>query len=318
LPDVCRDNVTVDPEGKPFLVDFGICADMDSGVVLTTTVEGFGNRSFAPPECEAGSVDAATEASDVYSLGKLLYWMASGRKFMVRENFNRDSLTIADQHAAQYISSIIHRTVREDPGTRWTATELLRVIDWALDKLREHAAIRENGLIGLADGFGPNGQCNESGQRSATRAPLGNPPGDWDLAESFFVRDAVTLDQIRVGVRVMHGSRRVEVELVKGGDEVPSGEWLSGGRRKFRGQAAAVQVLELPSEIGPTLGPSEVYWVILSPGDVDSEIAWSSAALELLPRQFKFAIRELPNEWEPRVSTQGPGLALRVLARAPQ
>jgi hypothetical protein len=60
---------------------------------LTTTVEAFGNRSFAPPECEAGSVDDATEASAVYSLGKLFYWMTSGRRFMVRENFDRESRT---------------------------------------------------------------------------------------------------------------------------------------------------------------------------------------------------------------------------------
>jgi hypothetical protein len=59
-------------------VDYGICADDEWEARLTSTMEGFGNRLYAAPECEPGSVDDAREPSDIYSLGKLLYWMAIG------------------------------------------------------------------------------------------------------------------------------------------------------------------------------------------------------------------------------------------------
>jgi len=45
-------------ENTVAVIDFGICAETsEDRVVLTTLNEGFGNRSFAAPECEAGSPD---------------------------------------------------------------------------------------------------------------------------------------------------------------------------------------------------------------------------------------------------------------------
>jgi serine/threonine protein kinase len=315
--DIKPDNVIVDEAGTPFLVDFGICAMDGSEVILTTTVEGFGNRSFAPPECDAGSPDDASEASDIYSLGKLLYWMTSGRRFMVRESFDRDTLTIADPHACQYISVLIEHTVREDPGARWSSTELLQRIDWALDKLDEQSAIRETGLTVLEDGFGPNDQCNEGSYHSATRTPRGNPSADHDIAQSFFVDEVVALDQIDIGVTRLHGSGQADVVLVKGGLQVPS-EDSRDVIEKWDGtltETGTPQILRLPSTSRPTLGPSEVYWVILSPSEGDGEIAWMSAALELMPRMATFAERNRPDPWQARKSVQGPGPSLRVLAR---
>lgn len=312
--DIKPNNVIVDEAETPFLVDFGICAMEDSEVVLTTTVEGFGNRSFAPPECEAGSVDVASEASDVYSLGKLLYWMASGRKFMVREDFDREKLTLADQHARQYVSVLIQHAALENPHARWTTTELLQRIDWALDKLAEHSALRESGLVVLADGFGPNDECNQSGSRSATKAPRGNPPADHDVAQSFFVSEATALHELDIGVKLLHGSGRAEVVLVTGGDEVPSDDVVEAWEVEIT-ERHTLQLLRFPSESRPTLGPDEVYWVILLPCNDDSEIAWISAAVELMPRLARFAERDRTNDWEPRVSVGGPGQSLRVLGR---
>jgi serine/threonine protein kinase len=318
--DIKPNNVVVDEAGTPFLVDFGICAIDGSQVVLTTTVEGFGNRSFAPPECDAGSPDDASEASDIYSLGKLLYWMTSGRRFMVRESFDKETLTIADPHACQYIAVLIEHTVREDAGARWTSTELLERIDWAQDKLGEHSAIRGTGLTVLEDGFGPNDQCNEGSYLSATRTPRGNPPADHDIAHSFFVGEAVALDQIDVGVTLLHGSGQAEVVLVKGGLQVPSEDSRDVIEQWNEAitETSTLQILRLPSTSRPMLEPNEFYWVILSPTDEDSEIAWMSAALELMPRLATFAERSRPDEWQPRKSVSGPGPSLRVLARREQ
>jgi serine/threonine protein kinase len=315
--DIKPNNVTVDENGKAFLVDFGICAEENSDLVLTTTAEGFGNRSFAPPECDAGSVDRASPASDVYSLGKLLYWMASGRKLMVREDFDKEKLTVDDPHAAQYVSVFIHRSVLEDPGARWTTTDFLQDIDWALEKLKEHSVIRESGLMVLDDGFGPNDECYEGGSLSATSAPRGSPPAHHDVAQSFFVREPAALDQLDIGVKLLHGSGRAVVVLVEGGDVVPSDEVIENWEVEIT-ERDTLQLLRLPSTSRPTLGPSEVYWVILSPSDDDSEIAWISAAAELMPRLARFAERDRPDAWQPRVSVDSSGQSLRVLARAEQ
>ncbi len=317
--DIKPDNVVVNEAGTPFLVDFGICADDDSQVMLTT-VEGFGNASFAAPECDRGSIEAAAEPSDIYSLGKLLYWMATSgreRRFMRREDFDRDSLTISDPLALQYVSVLIDRSVREDPGSRWSVTELRDGVDWALTKLAEHAAIREQGRAVLVDGFGPNDACYENGSRSA-RTGHGDPPQDYEIAQSFFVRQPVVLDRLDIGLALRHGLGEVEIKLLAGGGEVPSDDAdnvVEQWRRTIEGQPNHVQVLRLSPDSEKSLGPHEVYWVTLTACGSHSDIAWISAAIELVPQLVRFADRPRGSDWTPRVSTSGPGLALRILTR---
>lgn len=315
--DIKPNNITVDDSGRPFLVDFGICAYDGSDPGLTNKTEALGNRSFAAPECEPGNPDSVREPSDVYSLGKVLYWMTSGGELMSREHFDRDKLTIADPFVQQYVSVLIHHTVREDPGSRWSVSELRGRVDWALAKVREHAAIRAAGLTVLADGFGPNNQCYQGSFRSVTTPPRGNPPGDHDVAESFFVRDAVALDRIDIGVNVFHGSGRVEVLLIEGDLQSPSGNEIERWEVEIA-NPGTLQVLELPSVSHPTLGPSELYWVILSATEPDSEIAWTSAPLELMPCNSRFATRNASNDWQLHLAPSGPGHSLRVLARPAQ
>jgi serine/threonine protein kinase len=315
--DIKPNNVVVDEEGKPYLVDFGICADMESEVVLTTTIEGFGNAAFAAPECGAGSVDAASEASDVYSLGKVLYWMTSGKKVFVRERYDPETLTVTDPHVAQYVSMIMDRTVREEPSSRWTSTDLLRGIDWVIAKMDEHSSIRTTGRVVLTDGFGPDNDCNRGSSRSATGAARGNPPAHHDIAESFFVRDPVALDQIDIGVRARQGSGKAEVLLAKGELAAPS-ESEEDVLERWPINIAepnTLQVLQLQSARKPTLGPHEIYWVILSAVEDDSDVAWISAADELKPRVSWIAERDRPADWQSRESRGGPGLAFRVLGR---
>ena len=315
--DIKPNNITIDHNGRPFLVDLGICAYDGPDVGITHAMEALGNRSFAAPECEPGNPETVGAPADIYSLGKVLYWMTSGKKLMHRENFDPAALIIEEPLVRQYVSVLIDHTVRENPSARWSVTELLAQVDWALAKVAEHDAIRDTGLVVLTDGFGPNGQCYQSSSRSATTPPRGNPPADHDVAEAFFVREPVTLYRIDIGVNLRHGSGEIEVLVVEGDLEGPSENIVEQWAITVE-QPHDPHVVELASTSHPRLGPGEVYWVILSASHEDSEMAWLSAAIELEPCLSRFAERDVPNDWQLGLSIRGPGQSLRVLARPDQ
>ena len=59
----------------------------------------------------------------------VLYWMSLGRKHFAREDFDAAGFKLADLHARQYISTIIDRTVRHDPGSRLMASQVIEQLD---------------------------------------------------------------------------------------------------------------------------------------------------------------------------------------------
>jgi serine/threonine protein kinase len=69
------------PTGPAVVGDFGICHIEDDGTRLTLTEEAAGPWLYMAPELEDGRVGEISKKSDTYSLGKLLYWMLSGRVF---------------------------------------------------------------------------------------------------------------------------------------------------------------------------------------------------------------------------------------------
>jgi serine/threonine protein kinase len=75
------------------LIDFGICQFIDGDVFNTTVDEPLGNRSFAAPELEAGTNIDPGPKSDIYGLGKLLYWSITGGRFIARENLTDEVMS---------------------------------------------------------------------------------------------------------------------------------------------------------------------------------------------------------------------------------
>ncbi len=244
--------------------------------------------------------------------------MASRRQHFAREDFDEAKLTIADPYASQYIATIIDHTVRHDPGSRWSASQVIEQIHWALAKLAEQSEVRDAGSIVLVDNFGPNNTGNESNSRSA-KTGHGDPPADYELAQSFFVREAAVLDRVDIGLALRGGSGQVAVTLIKGGFEVPSNspEDVAESWRSHVGASPnKLRVRSFNSESGIDLDSQEVYWIKLSATGPNSNVAWISAPIELDPQVTRMADRPIPNEWTPRVSPRGPGLALRVIAHA--
>jgi len=77
--DLKPSNVLVDERDEPHVTDFGLARRLDGGSELTASGQVLGTPSFMPPEQVAGRRDAIGAASDVYSLGAILYHLLTGR-----------------------------------------------------------------------------------------------------------------------------------------------------------------------------------------------------------------------------------------------
>ncbi len=119
--DIKPANVLIASDGSPVVADFGLCFFKDSDEERQTQPEeAIGSRYFKAPELEDGRADEVTPAADVYSLGKVLYWMFAGRSFE-REKHHEERFDLRPQeprtvHAFLY--EIIDGAIAEKPQMR--------------------------------------------------------------------------------------------------------------------------------------------------------------------------------------------------------
>jgi predicted Ser/Thr protein kinase len=77
--DLKPSNILIDEEGRPHVSDFGLAKRVESDDGLTQSGAVLGTPSYMAPEQAAGTRGKLGPASDVYSLGAILYQMLTGR-----------------------------------------------------------------------------------------------------------------------------------------------------------------------------------------------------------------------------------------------
>jgi hypothetical protein len=129
-------------DNEVWLSDFGICHDAAAKDRLTDLNEVVGPRGFTAPELEAGGQVPITPAVDLYSLGKVIFYMLSGGGLIAREELGSPSFTSVfvqgQRHAL--LRTLLSRLIALVDTRMQTASELgeelRRIISWDSQAVR--------------------------------------------------------------------------------------------------------------------------------------------------------------------------------------
>ena len=77
--DLKPSNILIDGEGEPHVTDFGLAKRVEEAESLTRTGAVLGTPAYMAPEQAAGARGEVGPASDVFSLGTILYQMLTGK-----------------------------------------------------------------------------------------------------------------------------------------------------------------------------------------------------------------------------------------------
>jgi serine/threonine protein kinase len=77
--DLKPDNIMIDHDGEPVVMDFGLARHVDSDIQITMQGHVLGTPAFMSPEQVEGDPEKMGPPTDIYSLGVVLFQMLTGR-----------------------------------------------------------------------------------------------------------------------------------------------------------------------------------------------------------------------------------------------
>lgn len=139
-------NILIDEKGTVKITDFGIALALSQNS-LTQTNSLLGSVHYISPEQARGAI--ATKASDIYSLGILLYELLTGTVpfkgesavSIALKHFQSDFPSVRDQQPSipQALENVILKATAKDPNHRYSSVEAMREdLQTVLDPTRRY------------------------------------------------------------------------------------------------------------------------------------------------------------------------------------
>ena len=117
--DLKPDNIYLRGDEKTVVIgDFGLCFIDDEGERQTLLDEAVGSRYYMHPELEDGGVVEVKPYHDLYSLGKVFYWIFSDGKMFSREKHREIDYDLADSingnHFYEHLYRLLDKMIVND------------------------------------------------------------------------------------------------------------------------------------------------------------------------------------------------------------
>ena len=134
-PDLKPSNILVDASGRPKLLDFGIAKLLDEEGDPTQTVERLMTPGYASPEQLRGA--SQTTATDIYSLGAVLYRMLTGRSPHESDESSASAMEVItgareipaarslNRDLPGDVDAILRKALRREPEERYVSVDAL-------------------------------------------------------------------------------------------------------------------------------------------------------------------------------------------------
>src|SRR5262245_516437 len=133
--DLKPSNILLDPFDQPRVTDFGLARQLDSGVELTLSGQALGSPGYMSPEQVLGRHAAVGPASDIYSLGAVLYHLLTGRPpfqgdtvpavLQQVQTVEPISLRRLNPGVPRDLETICLKCLEKDPSRRYAAAQAL-------------------------------------------------------------------------------------------------------------------------------------------------------------------------------------------------
>lgn len=143
-------NVLIDNSGRPLVADFGLSRASQGDTEITHTGDALGTPGFMPPEQARMEPEQFTPASDIYSLGAVLYFLLTGRPPFMAPSYHETVLEVLhgepvlptrlNFRVPPALEAVCLQCMEKNPQRRYaTAQELANDLDRYLRSERVHA-----------------------------------------------------------------------------------------------------------------------------------------------------------------------------------